>query len=123
MIGYIVLYCNRLIILFTQILHKNKQTKNKENIFNFTVQYLEKCCSTIQQLAYKGWHQVNRLEELLTKGGRGGRDGRTEGSSAIGDRGQAAISLMPDTDGTGSGSLLDSNLPTPWKNCGAGEQF
>ena len=37
------------------------------------MQYLEKCSSTIQQLAYKGWHQVNRLEELLTRGGRGGR--------------------------------------------------
>ena len=39
-------------------------------------------------------------------------DGRTEESSAIGDRGQAAISLMPDTDGTGFGSLLDSILST-----------
>ena len=39
-------------------------------------------------------------------------DGRAEGSSAIGDGGQAAISLMPDIDGTGSGSLLDSILPT-----------
>ena len=27
-------------------------------------------------------------------------DGRAEGSSAIGDGGQAAISLMPDADGT-----------------------
>ena len=27
-------------------------------------------------------------------------DGRAEESSAIGDRGQAAISLMPDVDGT-----------------------
>ena len=35
-------------------------------------------------------------------------DGRAEGSSAIGDGGQAAISLMADVDGTGSGSLLDS---------------
>ena len=26
-------------------------------------------------------------------------DGRAEGSSAIGDRGQAAVSLMPDVDG------------------------
>jgi len=34
-------------------------------------------------------------------------DGRAEGSSVIGDGGQAAISLMPDADGTGSGSLLD----------------
>ena len=39
-------------------------------------------------------------------------DGRAEGSSAIGDGGQAAISLMPDVDDTGSGSLLDSILPT-----------
>ena len=39
-------------------------------------------------------------------------DGRAEGSSAVGDRGQAAISLMPDFDGKGSGSLLDSILST-----------
>ena len=39
-------------------------------------------------------------------------DGRTEGSSAIGNGEQAAISLMPDVDGTGSGSLLDSILST-----------
>ena len=38
--------------------------------------------------------------------------GRVEGSSAIGDGGQAAVSLMPDVDGTGSGSLLDSILST-----------
>ena len=38
--------------------------------------------------------------------------GRAEGSLAIGDGGQAAISLMPDVDGTGSGSLLDSILST-----------
>ena len=39
-------------------------------------------------------------------------DGRVEGLSAIGDGGQAAISLTPDIDGTGSGSWLDSILPT-----------
>ena len=39
-------------------------------------------------------------------------DGRAEGSSAIGDGGQAAISLTPDVDATGSGSLLDSILST-----------
>ena len=39
-------------------------------------------------------------------------DGGAEGSSAIGDRGQTAISLTPDVDGTGSGSLLDSILST-----------
>ena len=38
--------------------------------------------------------------------------GRAEGSPAVGDVGQAAISLMPDVDGTGSGSLLDSILST-----------
>ena len=37
-------------------------------------------------------------------------DGRAEGSSAIGDGGQAAISLMPDADGTGSGSLLELDV-------------
>lgn len=34
--------------------------------------------------------------------------GRTEGSPAVGDGGQAATSLMPDVNGTGSGSLVDS---------------
>ena len=66
----------------------------------------------MQQLASRGWHRVNRQEELLTGGGRGGGDDRAEGSSAIGDGGQAAISLTPDVDGTGSGSLLDSILST-----------
>ena len=36
-------------------------------------------------------------------------DGRAEGSSAIGDGGQAAVSLMSDIDVTGSGSLLESD--------------
>ena len=39
-------------------------------------------------------------------------DGRAEGWSAIGDGGQAAISLKPDVDGTGSGFLLDLILST-----------
>ena len=39
-------------------------------------------------------------------------EGRAEGSSAIGDGGQAAISLMPDVDGIGSDFLLDSILST-----------
>ena len=34
-------------------------------------------------------------------------DGRAEGLSAMGDGGQAAMSVMPDADGTGSGSLLE----------------
>ena len=40
------------------------------------------------------------------------RDGRVDGSSATGDGGQAEMSLMPDMDGTGSDSLLDSSLST-----------
>ena len=41
-------------------------------------------------------------------------DDRAEGSSAMGNGGQPAISLMPDVDGTGSGSLLDS-IPSTLK--------
>ena len=81
--------------------------KNKESIFNLTVQYLEKNSSSIvQHLAYRGWHWVNsqELEEVV--------DGRTEVWSGIGTRGQAAVSLMPDPDGMGSGSLLDSTVFT-----------
>ena len=32
-------------------------------------------------------------------------DGGAEGLPAVGDGGQAAVSLRPNTDGTGSGSL------------------
>ena len=42
------------------------------------------------------------------EGGEEVGDGRAEGSSAIGDGGQAASSRTPDIIGTGSGSLLDS---------------
>ena len=35
--------------------------------------------------------------------------GRAEGFSAIRNGGQSAVSLMPDTDGTGSGSLLEQD--------------
>ena len=37
-------------------------------------------------------------------------DGRAEGSSAIGDGRQAAVSLTSDVDGTDSGSLLDPDV-------------
>ena len=53
------------------------------------------------------WHQGNRWE-LVGRGSGGGRRLRAEGSSARGDGGQAAVSLMPDTDGTRSGCVLDS---------------
>ena len=58
---------------------------------------------------------MNRQEELPMEEGEEVGDGRAEGSSAVGDGGQAAISLTPDIDGTGSGSLLDSILSTLWK--------
>ena len=40
-----------------------------------------------------------------------GGDGRAEGSSAVGDGGQAAISLSPDVDGSGSGAGFNSVYP------------
>ena len=50
-------------------------------------------------------------------------DGRAKGSSAIGEGGQAAISLMADTDGTGSGATvclkarnLPGRIPLPWSH-------
>ena len=82
-------------------------TTNKENIFNIIVQCLEKYSSTIQQLAYKGWHWVHSQEELLTGEGKEVGDGRAEGSSVVGDGGQAPISLMPDIGGPDPGSLLE----------------
>ena len=54
----------------------------------------------IQQLAHRGQHQGNRKKELLTKEGKKVGDGRAERLAAIGDEGQAAISLTPDFDGT-----------------------
>ena len=50
-------------------------------------------------------------------------DGRAEGSSAIGDRGQATNSPTPDVDGTDSGSLLDSILSTPMNKRSGGVWF
>ena len=49
---------------------------------------------------------MNRQGELLTGAGSGGGKCGAEGSSAIGDGGQAAISLVSDVDDTGSGFLL-----------------
>ena len=72
-----VLYCNRFIILFTQIIHKKPtNTKNKDNIFNLTVQYLEKYSITagIQGLASSeqarrvtDWRRQRRWEMVELK--------------------------------------------------------
>ena len=53
-ISHIVLYCNRFELLFTQIIHIKQTQKNKENIFNLTVQYLEKYSSTNYIQAFPG---------------------------------------------------------------------
>ena len=53
-----------------------------------------------------GWHLLNRQEELLTRGSRGVGD-RAKGLLAVGYGRQAAVSLVPDVYGTGSGSLLN----------------
>ena len=55
---------------------------------------------------------MNRPEELLMEEGEKVGDGRAEGSSAIGNGGQAAISLLPDVDVIGSDFSLDSILST-----------
>ena len=49
-IAYIVLYCSRFIILFTQIIHITN-TKNKENVFSLKYSTLK---STIEQP--NGWN-------------------------------------------------------------------
>ena len=72
-IGYIVLYCNRFIILPTQIAHKT-QTQNIENIFILTVQYLGKYNSTVKRLASSqqakritDWRRERRWETIDLK--------------------------------------------------------
>ena len=42
---------------------------------------------------------MNRQEEILIGGGRGGEEGRAEGLAVKGDGEQAAISLTPDIAG------------------------
>ena len=59
--GSIVLYCNRFIVIFTQVILK-KQTQLFKKIFNLTVQYLEKFSSILSQLVYRGWRWVKSQE-------------------------------------------------------------
>ena len=67
--------------------------------------------SMVQQLAYRGWHRVNRQAKRVADWSGGG-GWWSWVSSATGDRGQTAVSLTPDDCGTGSGFLLDSILST-----------
>ena len=46
--------------------------ENKESILNLTVQYLKKHSSAVQQLAHRGWHQVDQARGVTDGGGRGG---------------------------------------------------
>ena len=62
-------------------------------------------------LQYNSWHTGTGIhwtgKKLPTGGGTEVEEGRADVSSSIGGGGQAAISLMPDIDGTCSGSLLE----------------
>ena len=69
--------------------------------------------STVQQLACRGCIRWTGKKSCWLEKGEGLGDGRPEGLSATGDRGQAVMSLTPDTDGTSFGYLLDSILSTP----------
>ena len=77
------------------------------------VQYLEKFSTTTGMWGLASSDQARRVTDWrsLEEGEEVG-DGRAEGSSAIGDRGQAALSLSPDIEGKSSGFLLDSILST-----------
>ena len=59
---------------------------------------------------------MNRQRKLLTEEVERVGDSRAEGCSAMGDGGPAAASLLPDADGTGSASFLNSILSTFLKN-------
>ena len=68
--------------------------------------------STVVQ--YNSWHTGTGIKWTGKEGywleeGEEVEDGRAEGSPAIGDGRQAAISLMPDVNGTGCGSLLEQD--------------
>ena len=76
----------------------NKHTKNKGNIFNLTVQDLEKYSSQ-----YNSWRPGTGIKGTGKKSywpeeGEEVGDGRAEGPSAVGDGGYAAVSFMPDID-------------------------
>jgi len=75
-VDYTVLYCNRFIMLSTQTI--DWKTKQKINIFDLTVQDLEKYSSIVQQPVYRGWHRMKRQEELLMEEGEEVGDGRAE---------------------------------------------
>ena len=67
MVSYVVLYCNRFIILLTQIIPEKTNTKD---ITFLILQYSSLKSTAVEDNswhAYRAWHQVSRQEELLTK--------------------------------------------------------
>ena len=65
------LFCNRFIILFAHIIHK-KQAHKKENVFNLTVEYLEKYWTTA---GTQGLASSSRAGGVITGRGEGGGKG------------------------------------------------
>ena len=110
-IGYIVLFCNRLIILFTQIIHR--QQINAQKCFDLIVQCLEK-----YSRQYVSWHIGTGIEWRGKKSywmeeGEEVGDGWAEGSSAIGVRGQLQFHSCMMLMASGSGFLLE---PEAWSH-------
>ena len=108
--SYIVLYCNRFIIIFTQIIDKTN-LKNR----TLLIWWWNTLKSTVGQ--YNNRHigvgfKWTGKESYSLEEGKEVEDGRAKGSLAIRDGGQAPVSLTPDVDGTSSGPMLDSILST-----------
>ena len=84
---------------------------------NLSVQYLEK-----HSIHYYSWHTESGIKwtgkkSYWLEGGAEVVSGRAEGSSATEDRGQAVISLTPDVDAIGSGSLQEPDACSHlWKS-------
>ena len=92
-ISYTVLYCNSFIILFTQVIINKKHKRLRKHL----ILWYSTLKSTVVQ--YNSWHTEAGIEWTGKKSywleeGEEGRDGRAEGSSAIGDRGQVHLMLM-----------------------------
>ena len=73
--------------------------ENKESIFNLTAQYLKKYSTTVRQLVYRSCIKWTGKKSYWLEEDEEVGDGRAEGSPAIGDGGQATVSLMSDDEG------------------------
>ena len=59
-------------MLFTQIIHKKQTQKIKKMFLILQFNILKSTIVQYNNWHYRGWHQVNRQEKLLTGGGSGG---------------------------------------------------